>query len=73
MIRLILTDEQTRLVAASAAEEVQLTDSQGRVLGVFIPCVSAADLQAATASLQSSERRYTTAEVIDHLGRLRAS
>ena len=72
MIRLVLTDEQTRLVAASA-EEVQLTDSQGRVLGRFVPCVPVADLQAATASLQSSERRYTTAEVIEHLGRLRAS
>ena len=72
MIRLILTDEQTRLVAASA-EEVQLTDSHGRVLGVVIPCVSPADLQAAMASLQSAGRRYTTAEVIEHLGRLRAS
>lgn len=71
MIRVALTDEQTRLVAAST-EEVQLTDSEGRVLGVLVPDVPAADLRAATASLQSSERRYTTAEVIEHLGTLRA-
>ena len=72
MIRVVLTDEQTRLVAASA-EEVQLTDSHGRVLGRFVPCVPVADLQAATASLRSSERRYTSAEVIEQLEKLRAS
>lgn len=72
MMRVGLTDEQSRLVAASA-EEVQLTDSRGRVLGLFVPRVSEADLLAATASLQSSERRSASAEVIEQLEKLRVS
>ena len=56
------------------SEPVELTDTAGRVLGRVIP---ASDLgpQVSEQELdrreQANEKRFTTAEVMDHLGKLR--
>ena len=74
MSRVTVNDDlQTKL--AGLQQAVELYDASGRILGHFIPIpalkrepqVSEEELRRRE---QSTERRYTTAEVLDHLRKL---
>ena len=66
MIRLIMTDEQSRDIQA-AATPIEICDQKGRPLGVLVMGVTASDISRAAAVSTSSERRNTTEEVLQHL------
>jgi hypothetical protein len=66
MIRLIMTDEQSRDIQA-AATTVEICDQTGRPLGVLVTGVTARDISRAAAVSTLSERRYTTEEVLQRL------
>jgi hypothetical protein len=67
MPQVILDDEQAKLLA-SALKPVEVRDRQGNLLGVIPPVWTEEDIADAKRRLASDEPRYTTAEVLEHLG-----
>jgi hypothetical protein len=72
MIRIVLDNEQTKMVA-QADELVEVCDGNGRVLGVLQPALSPRELECAAKARQalaSNQPRYTTDQVLAHLDKL---
>jgi hypothetical protein len=66
MTRIILSDEQTKVVAA-ALEPVPVCDSRGYVLGYLNPVWTKEDVVEAKKTLAADEPWYTTEQVLEHL------
>jgi hypothetical protein len=64
--RIVLTDEQAKVVAA-ATTPVSVCDAAGNVLGVLRPAWTEADIAEAKKRLESDAPRLTTAEVLAYL------
>ena len=62
----MLDDEQARIVLQSS-ETVELRDRHGRHLGYVAHGFSEEDFAAARRRRESTEPRYSTQEVLDHL------
>jgi hypothetical protein len=63
---IVLNDEQAKVVA-KALEPIQVRDGKGNVLGNISPIWSEEDIKEAKRRLASSQPRYTTSQVLDHL------
>jgi hypothetical protein len=67
MTRLVLTHEQSRLVAESR-EPIQVCDPQGDVLTTIEPPeFTPEEIAEAAKAADSNEPRYSTQQVLDHL------
>jgi hypothetical protein len=66
MTRIVLTDEQARIVAA-AKKPLPVCDERGNVLGFVSPAWSEADIAEAKKRLASDAPRLTTAEILAYL------
>jgi hypothetical protein len=66
MTRIVLTDEQTKVVA-SATKPVPVCDARGNVLGFVNPAWSDEDIAEAKKRLASNAPRLTTAEILAYL------
>ena len=66
MPQITLTAEQTKVITESV-QPVQICDTTGRILAVVPPVWSEEDIADAKRRLISSERRYTTAQVLEYL------
>ncbi len=66
MTRIVLTDEQAKLVAA-ATKPVPVCDSAGNVLGFLNPVWSEDDIAEAKKTLAANDPWYTTEQVLAHL------
>jgi hypothetical protein len=67
MTRLVLTPEQTRLLAESR-EPIQVCDPQGDVLTTIEPPeFTPEEITEAAKAADSNEPRFTTQQVLDHL------
>lgn len=78
MIRIEI-DDILRQRLGNLAKPVQICDASGRVLAHVLPVDDMADFELVSPDVsdeelerrhRSNERRYTTAEVLDHLERL---
>ncbi len=72
MIRVIVSDQQARAIG-EADQIVELCDREGRVLGMVVSGIGEDDVRTARAVADSTERRYTTPEVLEHLRSLGSS
>ena len=63
MVRVILNDEQARLIQQSLVEPVQLCDAQGKVLRRIDPLFSAEEIAAAKKRARSPGPWYSGAQV----------
>jgi len=67
MTRLVLTPEQTRLIAESR-EPIQVCDPHGDVLTTIEPPdFTPEEISEAAKAADSNEPRYSTQQVLDHL------
>lgn len=66
MQRIVLTDEQTKLLAA-ATEPVPVCDRHGNVLGFLGPVWTEEDIAEARKALATNSPWYTTDQVLAHL------
>jgi len=75
----VIVDEVLRNKLLNFSEPLDLCDETGQVLGHVFPAVDPSEYELVEPPIseeelrrreQSTERRYTTAEVLEHLGRL---
>jgi hypothetical protein len=66
MSHIIVDDEQAKLIS-EATDRIEVYDAQGRCLGYVTHGFTEEDVAVARARLASSQPRYTTQEVLDHL------
>ena len=66
MTRIVLTEEQARVVAA-ATKPVPVCDGAGKVLGYLGPVWSEKDIEEAKKTLAADGPWYTTDQVLEHL------
>ena len=66
MSDIILTEEQAQLVF-NANSEIQVRDTQGRLLGRFTPELTLDEMNNIKQALSSDQPRYSTEEVIRRL------
>ncbi len=66
MTRIVLTDEQAKVVAA-ATEPVPVCDARGNVLGFLNPVWTEEDIAEAKKALAAGGPWYTTEQVLAHL------
>ncbi len=71
MIYIIVDDEQARLISETS-QGVEIRDKQGNHLGFVAHGFSIEELSLAKSRLGSTQARYTTQEVLDHLRALEA-
>jgi hypothetical protein len=69
MNHIIVDDQQARIIS-EATGSVEIRDPQGRHLGYVAHGFTDEDIAIAKQRLASDEPRYTTQEVLDHLGSL---
>jgi hypothetical protein len=69
MIHIIVDDDQAKLIA-ECVENIAILDRSGRHLGFVAHDFSDEDIAIAKQRQNSSERRYTTQEVMDYLNSL---
>jgi hypothetical protein len=66
MSHIVLNDEQAKIVS-EATGCVEIRDDRGRHLGYVFHGFTDDDIAVAKRRLASSEPRYTTQQVLDHL------
>ena len=75
----VIVDEALLAKLHNLTETLELCDAGGRVFGHFVPAVDLAEWEPASPEVseeelkrraRSNERRYSTAEVLAHLGSL---
>jgi hypothetical protein len=66
MTRIVLTDEQAKIVAA-ATSPVPVCDAKGDVLGYLHPAWTEDDIVEAKKRLSSDTPRLTTAQILAYL------
>ncbi len=66
MPHIVVDDEQAKLISESR-ESIEIRDRTGKHLGYVAHGFTDADIAIAKRRMASSEPRYTTAEVLDHL------
>jgi hypothetical protein len=72
----IILDASATIRLGRVREPVQICDSEGHIIGQFIPLLNMSDWEPASPDIsedelerrsKSDEKRYTTAEVLAHL------
>lgn len=66
MQHIVVNDEQARIIRQSSGS-VEIRDASGRHLGYIAQGFTDEDIALARQRLASSEPRYTTEQVLDHL------
>lgn len=66
MVHVVLSDEQVKAIS-QAKGDVEFRDASGQRVGYFWEGWTAEEIARALASRNSNQRRYTTAEVLQHL------
>ena len=66
MPHIVVNDEQAKIIAQSA-ERIEIRDKQGKHLGYVTHGFTEEDIAIAKQRIASTEPRYTTQQVLEHL------
>ena len=69
MLQITVDDEQARIISEST-DSIEIRDREGRHLGFVAHGFTDEDIAIAKHRMASNESRYTTQQMLDHLGSL---